>query len=333
MKNLRSLALGTIFVLALCFPALAAQTVYPVTIDNGVRSVTFESAPSRVVTNCDSNILELMFALGLEDRVVGYAGFPAYDKTVSPKYQEKLAKMHMAAEDYITLEQLLAQDPDFFLSGYYYGLDIPGDTNAAITPDELEKHGVKSYAITESLVRVMKKPPVTLEDTYIDLRSLGRIFDVQDRAEQVITDMKLRVAELESRIPRGEGKLNVFICRSSGANDDAQWGSCGSQAMPSYLLSLAKADNIFSDVEDSWIKVNVEDVIARDPGAIVILEYKKGSGEARKEHMMTSPAFQGVEAVRAGRISVIPVENVYPGPRAVDGYEMMLKALYPAAFK
>lgn len=329
MKRAATSLLSAVMALLFCGIAFAA---YPVTIDNGNRQVVFERAPERVVTNCDSNILELMFALGLEDRVVGYAGFPAYGKNVSPKYQAKLATMKIAAEDYITLEQLLAQDPDFFLSGYYYGLDIPGDTGASITPDELEKYGIKSYAITESLVRVMEKPPVTLEDTYNDLRNLGKIFGVESRAEQVITDMKLRVADLQSKIPTMATPYNVFICRSTGANDDAQWGSCGSQAMPSYLLSLAKGVNTFADVEDSWIKVNVEDVIARDPNVIIILEYAKGSGEARKEYMKSDPALSGVDAVRSDRVIIIPVENVYPGPRAVDGFEMILKAVYPGSF-
>ena len=123
----------------------AAETVYPATVDNGNRKIVFEKAPERVVTNGDSNIIELMFALGLEDKLVGYAGFPGSKHQVSPEYREKLAKIPVAQEGYITLETLLGTDPDFFLSGYNYGLDIPGSTAGnAVTPEELEKHGVKS---------------------------------------------------------------------------------------------------------------------------------------------------------------------------------------------
>ena len=131
--------------LAMAAASFAAETVYPVTVDNGNRRIVFEKAPERVVTNGDSNIIELMFALGLEDKLVGYAGFPGSKHQVSPEYREKLAKIPVAQEGYITLETLLGTDSDFFLSGYNYGLDIPGSTaGGAITPEELEKHGVKS---------------------------------------------------------------------------------------------------------------------------------------------------------------------------------------------
>ncbi|MBR0044885.1 MAG: ABC transporter substrate-binding protein, partial [Synergistaceae bacterium] len=233
--------------------AFADATSYPVTINNGNREVVFEKAPERVVTNCDSNIIELMFALGLESKLAGYAGFVEEGCNVSPEYQEKLKAIPMTAPGYITLEVLLGANPDFFLSGYNYGLNIPGDTTGdAITPEELEKHGIKSYAITESLIRVMKKPVVSLNDTYNDLKNLGIIFDVQDKAEQVINDMKFRVASVESKIKdvKGDKPISVFIYQTWNAPDQPP-RTVGAQAMPSAILSMAGAKNIFSDVDNS----------------------------------------------------------------------------------
>ncbi len=41
----------------------------------------------------------------------------------------------MVSYGYIKLEKLLSVNPDFFLSGFWYGLDIPGDcTQSCITP-------------------------------------------------------------------------------------------------------------------------------------------------------------------------------------------------------
>ena len=137
---------------------------------------------------------------------------------VAPNHQERLKKIPVAAPGYITLEVLLGQKPDLFLSGYQYGTSVPGDTSAgAITPDELEKHGVKCYNITESLIRVMKKPPVSLEDTYTDLRNLGVIFDVQDRAEQCIASMKERAAAVEAKLADVDAAkpIGVFIYQTS----------------------------------------------------------------------------------------------------------------------
>ena len=311
----------------------AAETVYPATVGNGNRKIVFEKAPERVVTNGDSNIIELMFALGLEDKLVGYAGFPGSKHQVSPEYREKLAKIPVAQEGYITLETLLGTDPDFFLSGYNYGLDIPGSTAGnAVTPEELEKHGVKSYAITESLIRVMNKPPVTLEDTYNDLRNLGVIFNVQDKAEAVIAGMKARVSAIREKLAGVKATPRVFIFRSFGTPNEDAPRACGGQAMPSALLRLAHAGNIFDDVESSWIKVTWEEVVARDPDVILILEYRATPENESKAMLLDNPALQGVKAIRDKKLIYMSVDEVYPGPRAVRGLELIARGLYPGKF-
>lgn len=310
--------------------AFADATSYPVTINNGNREVVFEKAPERVVTNCDSNIIELMFALGLESKLAGYAGFVEEGCNVSPEYQEKLKAIPMTAPGYITLEVLLGANPDFFLSGYNYGLNIPGDTTGdAITPEELEKHGIKSYAITESLIRVMKKPVVSLNDTYNDLKNLGIIFDVQDKAEQVINDMKFRVASVESKIKdvKGDKPISVFIYQTWNAPDQPP-RTVGAQAMPSAILNMAGARNIFSDVDNSYISSSWEEVVARDPEVILLLECGNANGEERAQILRDNPILQGVKAIKDNKIIVMRVEEFYPGPRAVHGLEALAKALY-----
>ena len=310
--------------------AFADATSYPVKINNGNREVVFEKAPERVVTNCDSNIIELMFALGLESKLAGYAGFVEEGCNVSPEYQEKLKAIPMTAPGYITLEVLLGANPDFFLSGYNYGLNIPGDTTGdAITPEELEKHGIKSYAITESLIRVMKKPVVSLNDTYNDLKNLGIIFDVQDKAEQVINDMKFRVASVESKIKdvKGEKPISVFIYQTWNAPDQPP-RTVGAQAMPSAILNMAGARNIFSDVDNSYISSSWEEVVARDPEVILLLECGNANGEERAQILRDNPILQGVKAIKDNKIIVMRVEEFYPGPRAVHGLEALAKALY-----
>lgn len=332
---LKKVLLGVLILCLSAGAAFAEATKYPVTIDNGNRKVTFEAAPSRVVTNCDSNIIELMFALGLEGKMAGYAGFVEEGCNVSPEYQEKLKAIPMTAPGYITLEALLGANPDFFLSGYNYGLNIPGDTTGdAITPEELEKHGIKSYAITESLIRVMKKPVVSLNDTYNDLKNLGIIFDVQDRAEKVISDMKFRVMNVESKLKdvKAEKPVSIFIYQTWNAPDQPP-RTVGAQAMPSAILNMAKARNIFADVDNSYITSSWEEVVARDPDVILLLECGNANGQERAKILLENPILQGVKAIKDKKIIVIRVEEFYPGPRAVHGLEALAAALYPDLFK
>ena len=318
------------FALLFLFVFVSACFAYPVTIQNGNRSITFEKAPERVITNCDSNIIELMFALDLDEKLIGYSGFPEYHNDVSPEYRERLAKIPVVTPGYITLEPLLNANPDFFLSGYNYGIDIPAaGVTDAITPDELEKHGIKCYAITESLIRVMKKPVVSLEDTYTDILNLGKIFDIEAKAESVIANMKARVSKVEAKIAAMnlEKPLDVFVYQTWSSHEQPP-RTTGGQAMPSALLKLAGARNIFDDIDDSWVRTTWEDVVARNPDVILISETGDTDGEQRKQLIMNDPVLQGIKAVKDKRVYVIRVEDTYPGPRAVRGLELIAKFLY-----
>jgi hypothetical protein len=53
-----------------------------VTVTNCVAPLTVTGVPRRVITN-DTGITELMFALGLRDRPVGYTSYPGKERDVA----------------------------------------------------------------------------------------------------------------------------------------------------------------------------------------------------------------------------------------------------------
>ena len=63
-----------------------------------------------------------------------------------------------------------------------------------------------------------------------------------------------------------------------------------------------------------------------------MLECGHASGEERKNILLANPVLKDVKAIKDGRIVVLRVEELYPGPRAVDGLEKLAKALYPELF-
>ncbi len=54
-------------------------TNYPVTVQSCDRSVTFNAAPQRAVSN-DVNLTKMMVALGLQPHMVGYSGITGWNK-------------------------------------------------------------------------------------------------------------------------------------------------------------------------------------------------------------------------------------------------------------
>jgi ABC-type Fe3+-hydroxamate transport system substrate-binding protein len=97
------------------------------------------------------------------------------------------------------LEKLVGLHPDFLFAGWNYGLE----TGTNLTPDGLAKYGIKVLAPTESCAHVQPgKTSVSIGNTYQDLRNLGAIFGVRQRAQQVIAGMQAQVAAVRAKVAK-----------------------------------------------------------------------------------------------------------------------------------
>ncbi|WP_425102507.1 ABC transporter substrate-binding protein [Burkholderia ambifaria] len=309
-------------VAAVAFGCAAAHAgAYPVTVRSCDRDVTFERAPTRAVSN-DVNLTEMMLVLGLKDRLVGYTGIGGW-KTGTARVHDALRGVPELAAQYPSLEVLAAARADFYLAGWNYGMHVGG----AVTPATLAPFGIRTYELTESCSHVMKRPPASFDDVFRDLTNLGRIFGVDARAAQVVADMRARLAAVSRAIGR-PAPLRVFVY-DSGTDKPM---TTGGLAMPSALLAAAGARNVMDDVPRSWTQVGWESVVARDPQAIVIVDYSAVTAAQKQQFLLSQPALARVAAIRDRRFVAIPYDAATPGPENVAAVEALARALYPAAF-
>lgn len=296
--------------------ALAEATKYPLTIHSCNREVTFNEAPKHAVSH-DINMTQMMLALGLKSRMAGYSGVSGW-KSVTPEMQSLLDGLPELAAKYPSVETLLNANVDFFFAGWDYGMRVGGD----LTPQTLQPLGINVYELTESCAFVMKRPAATLEDTYNDLRNLGKIFDVQDRANALIADMQSQVAEIRKNLP--VEKPRVFLYDSG--EDRAM--TSGRLGMPQALIDAAGGRNILDDVDASWTRVNWETVVERNPQVIVIVDYSEITAEQKIEFLLKNPALQSVDAIKNQRFIVIPYVQATPGIDNVLAVETLAKGFH-----
>lgn len=280
--------------------ALAEATHYPLTIQSCNRQVVFNEAPRHAVSH-DINMTQMMLALGLKPRMVGYSGISGW-KSVTPEMARILDGLPELAAKYPSVETLLNANVDFFFAGWDYGMRVGGD----LTPQTLQPLGINVYELTESCAFVMKRPAASLEDTYSDLRNLGKIFDVQDRANALITTMQAQVAEVRKHLPAQQPRVFLY---DSGEDRAMTSGRLG---MPQALIDAAGGRNILDDVETSWTRVNWENVVERNPQVIVIVDYGEVSAEQKQQFLLNNPALQSVEAIQQRRFIVIPYVQATP---------------------
>ncbi|TNB90272.1 ABC transporter substrate-binding protein [Pseudomonas sp. Fig-3] len=296
--------------------ALAETTRYPLTIQSCNREVTFNQAPKHAVSH-DINMTQMMLALGLKSRMVGYSGISGW-KSVTPDMEKILDGLPELAAKYPSVETLLNANVDFFFAGWDYGMRVGGD----LTPQTLQPLGINVYELTESCAFVMKRPPATLEDTYNDLRNLGRIFDVQDRANELIASMQAQVAQVRKQLPADQPRVFLY---DSGEDRAMTSGRLG---MPQALIDAAGGRNILDDVQTSWTRVSWENVVERNPEVIVIVDYGEVSAEQKQQFLLNNPALQSVDAIKHRRFIVIPYVQATPGIDNVLAVQTLAKGFH-----
>ncbi|PKA69586.1 iron complex transport system substrate-binding protein [Pseudomonas baetica] len=296
--------------------ALAEATKYPLTVQSCNREVTFTQAPKHAVSH-DINMTQMMLALGLKSRMAGYSGVSGW-KSVTPEMQSLLDGLPELAAKYPSVETLLNANVDFFFAGWDYGMRVGGD----LTPQTLQPLGINVYELTESCAFVMKRPAASLEDTYNDLRNLGKIFDVQDRANALIARMQAQVAEVRKNLPAEKPRVFLY---DSGEDRAMTSGRLG---MPQALIDAAGGRNILDDVDASWTRVNWETVVEHNPQVIVIVDYSEITADQKIEFLLKNKALQSVDAIKNQRFIVIPYVQATPGIDNVLAVETLAKGFH-----
>ncbi|WP_417258187.1 ABC transporter substrate-binding protein [Celeribacter sp.] len=301
-----------IFTLALL--SSASTSAAQATVQGCDRQVTFDAPPQAAVSN-DVNLTEMMLVLGLADRMVGYTGISGW-KTLDEDMREGVEKLPELASKYPSKELLIGADADFFFAGWNYGMKVGGE----VTPETLEPFGIQVYELTESCIHIGEKAPASMEDMYNDLRNLGAIFDVSERAETLISGYQDELATFLDTLPALERAPRVFVYDSG---EDAPF-TAGRYAMPNALIEAAGGVNIMNDFEKSWATVGWEAVVERNPE--VIVNYGEVTAEQKRNFMMTNPAFAGIDAVRNDRFVDLEYVEATPGPRNIRAVKTLATA-------
>ncbi|WPB88538.1 ABC transporter substrate-binding protein [Streptomyces malaysiensis] len=300
-------------------PASAASSLkgFPVTIDNCGTRTTYEKPPERAVT-IHQHPAELMLALGLKDRMVGTAFL---DSAVLPRYRKDFAAIPELAKKEPSFETVLNADPDFVYGGY--GSAFAG--NEGRSRKAFADAGIDTYLNRE----YCGEKRVSMKDTYDEIRAIGAIFGVRERADKVVADLQRRV-ERTTRAVRGARAVPVFVYDSG---DKAAF-TAGGKGLGTEIIRLAGGRNVFDDLDEVFGDASWEQVVARKPEVIAIYDYGgAGSVERKKRFLLSRPALADVPAVKNKRFVVLPLTATVVGVRPPYAASDLARALHPEKFR
>lgn len=280
--------------------ATSVPAAFPLTLtDDAGRSVTLQAAPKRVVSLAPSNT-EAVYALGKGDLLVGVTEYCDYPP-------EAKQKPKIGGYTKIDLEKVVGLTPDLVLA-----TNIHVKT---IVP-ELEKRGLTVFAIE----------PQSVSEVIAKLATFGKLLDANDQASKLTAQLKSRMDAVTSKVATAKTKPRVFY------EIDKTLYTAGPGSFIDDLLVKAGANNIASDAKSQYPQLSPEVVIAKDPEVILLGDMNYGE---TPEQVKARPGWANITAVKTNRVIPITDENLIarPGPRIIDGLELIARAVYPELFK
>lgn len=279
---------------------------------------------------------EIVCALGLGKDLVGVTHECDYPPAV--KELPKVTRTHIPHDassreiDALVREQLQTQQA-------LYSLDMP--TLERLRPDLLITQALCDVcAVAEAEVsaaacslpshpRVLNLEPMSLEDVFGTLLLVGEATGCEERAREVVEGLQARVAAVRERsaaIPGDERPRVAFLEWLDPLFNGGHWNPA--------LIDLAGGTDVLGNADQPSRTVAWEELVRAQPDVVFIACCGFTAERALQDlpALRRQPGWEAVPAVRAGRVHVTD-GNAYfsrPGPRLVDGLEILAHALHPA---
>jgi len=284
-------------------PSSHAQTFVPVQITDDLgHTFRFTRPPQRIVS-LTPGYTETLFALGAGDRVVGVDDYSDYPP-------EARSRAKVGGGQHANLERIVALQPDFVV--------------ALVEQQEVD-------ALVAKGIPAVRLFPKDFNGVLQTILLLGKVTGTEQRAQEIVAGMNHQLAEIEERV-KGLPQPRVFV--ELDGTDPLRPFTPGPHSFIGEMIRTAGGWNIAHDIRTPSSQISLEAIVAQDPGIIVLTDSKNPINPQSKEDVLKRQGWGGITAVRNG--TVVSVDNVFffrPGPRFVDGIELLARIFHPEAFR
>jgi len=262
------------------------------------------SSPPQRIVSLAPNITEILFALDLEERIVGVTSYCDYPP-------EALAKEKIGGMVNPNLEKIKSLNPDLVIGFRGNPLRILERLKKLNTPVFVLEMGSN------------------FESVFTIIETVGRITSTERKAEVIITSMRKRYSKLQLALQSVIHKPKVFL----SLHGMGLW-TCGRESFLHDLLIKAKGVNIAGKVSRRWVNYNQEQIIHDNPEIIVILAKSEKEFAKAGDWIRRGSHLGSLRAVQENRIYYLD-ENLAtrPGPRLIDALVQLACLFHPEQFK
>ncbi|RMH72178.1 MAG: hypothetical protein D6675_05045 [Gemmatimonadetes bacterium] len=257
-------------------------------------------APQRIISLAP-NITEILFALEIEDRVVGVTDYCIYP----PKAAQKASIGDLFNPN---IEQIFALQPDLVIG-------LPASTPLLNT---LELQGIPVLTVHNE----------TIADILASIERIGDKTATSTRATALIDSIRHHI-EPHSPTPSTPISAMIIIGRDPGQLTGIY--VAGGKTFLSELLVRAGGQNAFADIKGYYNEASLEAIIQRNPR--VIIELRPAAEQPQEAELRANwqPLAPQLQAVPQHLVFIFGDYLLIPGPRLPQIYHALLQALAPVS--
>lgn len=275
---------------------------FPVEIEDSFgNKVTIEEEPMKIVSLAPNNT-EVLFALGLGDKVVGVTSYCDYPEE---------AKTKEVVGDFQgnNLEKIIDLEPDLVL--------VYGSGNEE-----------ENKVLNDAGIKVLGFMPETIESVMKDIETVGKAAGKSKEAAEIIQAMNNKKEEIINKV-KGQEEVKVFY---EIWHDPLM--AAGKGSFMDELIALAGGKNIAEDAEGAYPQYDLEQLVERDPEIYLAAQ---DMPDKTVESIKARPGFDSISAIKNDRVYVFEGNEANlvsrPGPRIIETLEVIAKAIHPELFK
>ena len=294
------------------------ESQYPITytenLDGNDYEFTIEKSPEKAISMSQATT-EMLLTLGLADKMAGSAFL---EEEIYEPLADEYAKVKVLSDKWPSYEVFMAENPDFTT-----GWAVPF-TKRAIEASKIVEQNVPIY-VPQSMLQT----DATLDTCFDDMLMYGKIFDVQDKAEEYVAEQKEKLAAIQEKL-KDLPEKSVFVYDSEDEQPYTVY-----EGYTTNLLNLIGAKNILSGkgVDKTWDTASWEEIVAGNPEYIIICDYGVSARntddfDQKVEKLKSNPALADVDAVKNDHFIRVKLSEITPGVRSVDALERLAEEIH-----
>jgi iron complex transport system substrate-binding protein len=280
-------------VICLFSTIIANAAVYS---DSLGRKIELLSPPKRIISLAPS-ITEILYFLGLGDRLVGVTMFSYYP-------EEAKEKPKVGSYSEINIESVITLDPDLVIG--------TADGNKRSDVEMIEEAGIPVYIIN----------PKNIDGVLHSIEKIGEVCGVNIKTKGLVSDLRQRIRSIQERVKSAERPIVLLVINMKPVI------SVGPDTMHNDLISLSGGRNMITSTRVSYPKISMEEIIKIGPDVILLSSMERGGQfEKAKRDWLRWPT---LPAVQKGNVYLIDSDLIdRASPRIIKGLEEMAKLIHP----